>query len=111
MADRTEGMDLPPFEAEFARAWDTPGHTPYQLPDTDVNKVLAARYITGAPVALTRSMLWDMEARKAPHPGRYIPSVVHAGSDGPGTGAAAMVASTWTGARCSGCGCTRSSTS
>jgi hypothetical protein len=27
-------------------------------------------------------MLWDMEARKAPHPGKYIPSVVRAGSDG-----------------------------
>ena len=81
MADRTEGTDLSPFEAEFARAWDTPGHTRYQLPDTDVNAVLAARYITSAPLALTRAMLWDMEARKAAHPGSYIPSVVQAGSD------------------------------
>jgi hypothetical protein len=43
VADRTEGTDLPPFEAEFACAWDTPGHTRYQLPGTDVNAVLAAR--------------------------------------------------------------------
>jgi len=81
VADRTEGTDLPPFEAEFARAWDTPGHTRYRLPDTDVNAVLAARYTTGAPLALTRGMLWDMEARKAANPGRYIPYVVRAGSD------------------------------
>ena len=82
MTDRTRGTDLPPFEGEFARAWDTPGHTRYQLPDVDINQVLAAYYTTGTPLTLTRSMLWDMEARKAPHPGRYIPSVVHAGSDG-----------------------------
>jgi hypothetical protein len=38
VADRTEGTAWPPFETEFAHAWDTPGHTRYQLPDTDVNK-------------------------------------------------------------------------
>jgi hypothetical protein len=43
VTERTEGTDLPPLEAEFARARDTPGHTRYQLPDTDVNAVLAAR--------------------------------------------------------------------
>jgi hypothetical protein len=43
--------------------------------------VLAARYTTGTPLAFTRSMLWDMEARKAAHPGTYLPYVVQAGSD------------------------------
>jgi len=81
VAERTEGSDPPPFEAEFARAWDTPGHTRCQLPDTDVNGVLAARYIIGGSLSLTRDMLWDMEVRKAAHPGRYIPYVVKAGSD------------------------------
>jgi hypothetical protein len=81
VTSRTEGTDLPSFEAEFARAWDTRGHTRYELPDTDVNAVLAARYTTSGPLALTRGMLWDMEARKAAHPGSYIPSVVQAGSD------------------------------
>ena len=81
MTDRTRGTDLPPFEAEFARAWDTPGHTRYQLPDVNINRVLAAYYTTGTPLTLTRSMLWDMEARKAAHPGIYIPYVVQAGSD------------------------------
>lgn len=72
---------LTPFEAEFAHAWDAPGHTRYRLPDTDVNKVLAARYTTGEPLTVTRGMLWDMESRKAAHPGVYIPYVVRAGSD------------------------------
>ena len=38
MADRTQSTALPPFEAEFARTWNTPGHTRYHLPDTDVNR-------------------------------------------------------------------------
>jgi hypothetical protein len=76
-----QATGLSPFEAEFARAWDTPGHTRYQLPDVDVNTVLAARYTTGKPLTFTRGMLWDMEARKAARPGTYIPFVVRAGSD------------------------------
>ena len=75
------GAALPPFEAKFARAWDTPGYTRRHLPDTDVNEVLAARYATSAPLAFTRTMLWDMEVRKAARPGSYIPSVVQAESD------------------------------
>ncbi len=77
-----EAIRLLPFETEFTRAWDTPGHTRYRLPpDTDVNRVLAARYTTGRPLTVTRSMLWDMETRKAARPGTYIPFVVRAGSD------------------------------
>jgi hypothetical protein len=76
-----EASGLSPFETEFARAWDTPGHTRCQLPDTDVNAVLAARYTTGTPLTFTRAMLWDMEVRKAARPGTYIPFVVRAGSD------------------------------
>jgi hypothetical protein len=70
-----------PFEAEFARAWDAPGHTRYQLPDIDINRMLAARYATSKPLTFTRAMLWDMETRKAAHPGTYIPHVVQAGTD------------------------------
>jgi AcrR family transcriptional regulator len=81
VADRTEGIALPPFETEFAHAWDHPGHTHYQLPDIDVNKVLATRYSSGGPLAFTRGMLWEMEVRKAASPGTYIPSVVQGGSD------------------------------
>jgi hypothetical protein len=28
------------FEAEFARTWDTSGHTRYQLPDIDISRIL-----------------------------------------------------------------------
>ncbi len=70
-----------PFETEFAHAWAAPGHTRYQLPDTDINQVLQARYTTGKPLIFTRGMLWDIEVRKAAHPGTYIPLVVRAGSD------------------------------
>jgi hypothetical protein len=70
-----------PFEAEFARAWDAPGHSRYQLRDIDINQVLAARYTTSKPLSFTRAMLWDMETRKAAHPGTYIPYVVQAGTD------------------------------
>src|SRR5262249_31702204 len=41
----------------------------------------AARNNTGRPLAFTRGMLWDMEVRKAAHPGSYIRYVVQAGSD------------------------------
>lgn len=70
-----------PFEAEFARAWDAPGHTRYQLSNIDINQVLAARYTTSKPLTFTPAMLWDMETRKAGHPGSYIPYVVQAGTD------------------------------
>jgi hypothetical protein len=70
-----------PFEAEFARAFQTRVHTRYQLPDIDVNQVLAARYTMSKPLTFTRTMLWDMETRKAAYPGTYIPYVVQAGSD------------------------------
>jgi hypothetical protein len=46
-----------PFETEFAHAWAGPG------------QVLQARYTTGKPLIFTRGMLWDMEVRKAAHPG------------------------------------------
>jgi hypothetical protein len=57
-----------PFETEFACAWDTPGHTRYQLPDIDINQVLAARYTTGTPLTFTRTMLWDMRAAQGRPP-------------------------------------------
>jgi hypothetical protein len=70
-------MDL---EAEFARTWVNPTHTSYELPDVDVNEVLAERYVTNKPLLLTGTMLWDMEVRKAANPGDYIPNTVLAGS-------------------------------
>jgi hypothetical protein len=67
-------------QGEFQRAWADPSNTPFELPPVDVNQVLAERYHTSAPLTFTRTMLWDMEVRKASRPDRYIPSVVGEGS-------------------------------
>ncbi|MGH8079141.1 MAG: hypothetical protein ACREP7_01110 [Lysobacter sp.] len=64
----------------FAQAWADPRHTRFELPPVDVNRILAERYELAAPVRITRTMLWDMEARKARRPDVYIPYVVEAGS-------------------------------
>lgn len=67
-------------ENEFDRAWVDSSNTRFELPPVDVNQVLAERYRTSEPLTFTRTMLWDMEARKAWRPDRYIPSVVREGS-------------------------------
>ena len=66
--------------AEFERAWADPSNTRFELPSVDVNRVLAEHYRTSEPLTFTRTMLWDMEVRKAWRPDRYIPSVVQEGS-------------------------------
>ncbi len=70
------GLLLPNHEAEFQRAWADPSNTRLELPPVDVNRVLAEHYRTSEPLTFTRTMLWDMEVRKAWRPDRYIPSVV-----------------------------------
>ena len=67
-------------EEEFERAWTDPSHTRIELPPVDVNQVLARHYRTSEPLRFTRTMLWDMEVRKAFRPDLYIPSVVSEGS-------------------------------
>ncbi len=67
-------------EGEFQRAWADPSNTPFELPPVDVNRVLAEHYRTGEMLTFTRTMLWDMEVRKAWRPDHYIPSVVWEGS-------------------------------
>ena len=57
-----------PFETEFGRAWDTPGPTRYQLPDIDINQVLAARDTIGTPLTFRRSMLWERRRARPPTP-------------------------------------------
>ena len=46
----------------------------------DINLVLAEYYRTNKPLTFTRTMLWDMEVKKAFRPDIYIPSVVSEGS-------------------------------
>lgn len=67
-------------EGEFERAWADPGNIRLELPSVDVNRVLAEHYRTSEPLTFTRTMLWNMEVRKAWRPDRYIPSVVQEGS-------------------------------
>ena len=67
-------------EEEFERAWTGPGNTGIELPPVDINLVLARHYRTSEPLRFTRTMLWDMEVRKAFRPDLYIPSVVSEGS-------------------------------
>jgi len=61
-------------------AWRTPGVTAIDLPAVDVNQVLADRYELDRDLTFTRTMLWDMEVRKAAAPDIYIPTVVAPGS-------------------------------
>ena len=65
---------------EFERAWSDPSNTRCELPPVDVNRVLVERYVLSEPLTFTRTMLWDMEVRKAWGPGGYIPTVVREGS-------------------------------
>ena len=50
---------------EFDRAWRHPQHTPVELEPLDVNAMLQQDYLLSEPVRLTRSLLWDAEAKKA----------------------------------------------
>lgn len=67
-------------ESVFRQAWVDPVNVRFELPPVDVNNVLAEHYTTNQPLMFTRTMLWDMEVRKAWRPDRYIPSVVREGS-------------------------------
>ena len=67
-------------EAEFERVWTDPLNTRIELTPVDINLVLARYYRTNEPLRFTRTMLWDMEVKKAFRPDLYIPSVVAEGS-------------------------------
>lgn len=66
-------------ELEFEKCWNNPKYTTINLDDVDVNKVLT-HYITQKPIHFTKTMLWDMERKKAWNPGAYIPYVIKQGS-------------------------------
>ncbi|MEH6413509.1 hypothetical protein [Pseudomonas sp. CGJS7] len=67
-------------EPVFEQAWNDPSNTRFEIPPVDVNRILAERYDLERPLRLTRSQLWEMEARKARRPDLYIPYVVEQGS-------------------------------
>src|SRR5262249_56984998 len=72
MTGKTPETNRSQLEAELERAWADTAHTRAQLPEHDVNQVLAAWYDTSKPLVFTRTMLWDVEVRKAYNPGDYI---------------------------------------
>ncbi len=66
-------------EEEFEKAWNNPAYTQIKLDDIDVNETLVKYYTTSTPVNFTRTMLWNMETKKAWDPKTYIPYVVRDG--------------------------------
>jgi hypothetical protein len=62
--------------SEFERCWNDPTATRFELPAIGVNEMLANRYIMRPPIKLTRSMIWDMECKKALDPSTYVPYVI-----------------------------------
>jgi hypothetical protein len=63
-------------EREYNEAWNAPSNTRFELPPVDVNTVLKKRYRVSPEKTLTRTMIWDMETKKAWDPLSYIPYVV-----------------------------------
>jgi hypothetical protein len=66
-------------EREYDDAWAKPSNTRFELPAVNVNKTLKERYRLTPRKTLTRTMIWDMETRKAWDPRSYIPYVVSEG--------------------------------
>jgi hypothetical protein len=73
------GIAFDAAEREYSAAWVDPSHTRFELPPVNVNRVLKERYLTAPHKTLTRTMVWDMETKKAWDPLSYIPYVVSEG--------------------------------
>jgi hypothetical protein len=63
-------------EREYNEACSAPSSTRFELAPIDVNKTLKERYRVSPERTLTRTMIWDMETKKAWDPLSYIPYVV-----------------------------------
>ena len=68
----------PPFETEFARAWNTPGHTRYQLSPSDTVDAMTRR---SAMRGFNFPYLKDADARGPQLPGGLHPHAVVLYSD------------------------------
>src|SRR5215469_13864919 len=64
---------------QFEAAWRNPNYTQFALPPLDVNRVLNERYLVRPPIRFMRSMLWDMEMKKAWDPSTYLSYIVSSG--------------------------------
>ena len=77
--DETSAVSFATAEREYEEAWNAPTNTRFELPPVDVNRVLKSRYRMSPGKPLTRTMIWDMETKKAWDPRSYIPYVVSEG--------------------------------
>ena len=66
-------------QEEFEKCWLNPSYTAIELDDVDIRQALS-HYIVQPSVHFTKTLLWDMEAKKAWNPGDYIPYVIKTGS-------------------------------
>ncbi len=73
-------MAASPMESEFEKAWTNPSYTHIELTPLDVNHILSTYYTTEPKLTFTRSMLWEVERKKAWNPEVYIASVIEKGS-------------------------------
>lgn len=64
---------------QFETDWNNPSYTRAKLADVDINHIIKTYYTTSKPVNFTRTMLWDLERKKAWDPKTYIPHVVSEG--------------------------------
>lgn len=71
--------NCPDAEKEFEKCWYNPKYTAIQLENVDVNHTLSF-YNTEKPHHFTKTMLWDMEKKKAWNPANYISYVIKTSS-------------------------------
>lgn len=64
----------------FNQAYLAPENVAIELQHLDINKVLRERYKCSAQFQMTKTLLWDMEVKKASRPDLFIPTVVKAGT-------------------------------
>jgi hypothetical protein len=68
------------YLSEFEAAFANPQYTAIKTADSNVNAVIRDRYEVDQPFTYTRTMLWDMEVKKAHRPDIYIAHVARPGS-------------------------------
>ena len=72
----SEATSAASAHSEFERCWHDPNATRFELPLIGVNEILSGHYIMRPQINLTRSMIWDMECKKALDPSTYVPYVI-----------------------------------
>lgn len=68
------------YSETFETAFADPKNTAITTPDSDVNTIISNNYTVDEPFTYTKSLLWDMEVKKALRPDKYIRHVVRPGS-------------------------------